>query len=131
MKVRTEFHDGLEFEIPTWDKTPKPWNKNGAWAKDPALTRRLERALKAAVPNHEFLTTLALVATGDGSCHTFWGSHGCDLAKGHDGLCVCGANDPEGACSAGLKYGDSDTLILWWGRDSGMEISTHYWKWFT
>lgn len=25
----------------------------------------------------------------DARCGWYWGSHGCDLAAGHDGACVC------------------------------------------
>ena len=30
-------------------------------------------------------------------CNTFWGSHGCDLPKGHDGQHVCDCHDPNDA----------------------------------
>jgi hypothetical protein len=39
-----------------------------------------------------------------GKCNTFWGSHGCDLLFGHDGPCVCGANDPDGLDGLCTEY---------------------------
>ena len=128
--VRTEWHDGLEFEVPTWDPTPVEWNAQGSWAKDPELEARLLDAIRAAVPNHEELVAQALVATGDGSCRTYWGSHGCDLTAEHDGLHVCGK--PGDHCSAILPWGTDSTAILWWsfvGHDD-FTLSAHHWTWF-
>lgn len=129
MKVRTEWHDGLEFVMPTWDPTPVPWNQKGSWLKDPEVEARVLAGLRAAIPNHQELAAEALTAVAapaDVWCGTFWGSHGCERPAGHSGLCVC---DPDGgACSAGLKYGDDHTLILWWGP--GLDLSFLHWTWF-
>jgi hypothetical protein len=132
VKVKTEWHDGLEFEVPTWDPTPVEWNASGSWAKDPEQEARLLDAIRAAVPGHEALVEQALVATGDGSCATFWGSHGCSLSAGHEGLHVCGTHGD--LCSAGLPWGLDDTLILWWCFQDGdgrtLTLSAHHWRWF-
>lgn len=32
-------------------------------------------------------------------CDVYWGSHGCDLERGHAGDHRCGVGDPEGECS--------------------------------
>lgn len=33
-------------------------------------------------------------------CDFYWGSHGCDLEEGHEGVIhECGRDDPEGICS--------------------------------
>lgn len=32
------------------------------------------------------------------SCRVFWGTHGCDLPRGHEGWHICGLNDPDGPC---------------------------------
>lgn len=132
---RTELHDGLEFTRPTWDKTPTPWNQAGSWVDDPETDARCEAAIRAAVPNHAELAAEALTAVRvpiSEWCGTFWGSHGCGREKGHPGLCVC---DPDptgegGPCSAGLKYGDSSTLILWWSDPVGLRLSSLHWTWF-
>lgn len=131
MDVRTEEFDGLTFEHPTWDPTPVAWNQGGSWAKDPALTERLMDGIRAAVPDHEALAAQGWSAptAGDSTwCRTYWGSHGCDLPEGHGGLHVCGELGQR--CSAGLKYGDSDTLILWWATGDRFRLSAHHWTWF-
>lgn len=135
MKVRTEWHDGLEFEVPTWDPTPCEWNERGSWAKDPELEKDLKARILNAIPNHKALVTEALTATGDSSCRTFWGSHGCSLSAGHNGLHVCGSPDPDiGHCSAILEWGDANGCILWWSyldrEEDTFEVSPHHWTWF-
>lgn len=130
VRAKTEVHDGLEFVVPTWDPTPKPWNDRGSWVKDPEAEARVVTAILAAVPDHEALVSEALTAEGDGSCHVFWGSHGCSLTAGHRGLHVC-RTPPEGVCSAGLPYGEADTLLLWWAdEERGLRPSFHHWRWF-
>lgn len=130
IKPRTVKVDGLEFIEPTWDRTPHPQNPRGSWAEDPELTERVLAGIRAAVPNHEELVAEALARPkGDGTCGTFWGSHGCDGTAGHDGLHVCGT--PDDLCSAGLPYGESDTLILWWADEhGGLRLARHHWRWF-
>lgn len=32
-------------------------------------------------------------------CNLYWGSHGCDLPPGHEGVHQCGEPDHEGICS--------------------------------
>lgn len=119
MDVRTEVHDGLEFEVPTWD------TQTGAWAKDPALEARVRSAILAAVPDFAEQVTAALeTEPRDGVCWTFWGSHGCGLGADHPGLCVCTPTDP---CSVLLKYGTSNTGILAWNGET--EPSVHHWTW--
>ena len=115
MNLKTEFFDGLEFVLPTWDPTPTPWNIRGSWFRDSEVEGRVLAGIRAAVPHHEELAREAMSWTYDAelsSCKTFWGSHGCDRPPGHNGLCMCGTPQ-DGLCSAGLKYGDSDTFILW------------------
>lgn len=131
MKVRTEFHDGLEFQVPTWDPTPVEWNPSGSWAQDPEQEERLRAAIREAVPDHDALIRQARTATGDGSCGTYWGSHGCDLTAGHEGLHVCGTPG-VGHCSAVLPWGEGDTAILWWSYigEDGFTLSAHHWTWF-
>lgn len=132
---RTETVVGLEFTVPTWDPASTPWNASGSWVDDPETDARCLAAIRAAVPNHADLAAEALTAVGvpiTDWCGTFWGSHGCGRAKGHDGLCVC---DPDptgenGPCSAGLKYGDGNTMILWWSGDDGLYLSEMRWTWF-
>lgn len=130
---RTEQVDGLEFTVPTWDPVPTPWNQSGSWVDDPEADTRCLDAIRAAVPNHAALAAEALTAVAvpvSEWCGTFWGSHGCDRVKGHEGLCVC-TPDPDEPCSAGLKYGDGNTLILWWGDDhEGLHLSPMHWTWF-
>lgn len=136
MKVRTEVFDGIEFEIPTWDPTPVEWNDHGSWVKDPTVEERVRSGILAAIPNHAELLAEAYAAQKVGPdekwCKTYWGSHGCDRPQDHPGLCVCSIRTDDGekvCCSAGLKYGDADTLILWWNGDD--EPSVHHWTWFT
>lgn len=127
--LQTQFVAGLEFERPTWDRAPTPWNPSGSWTDEPETTERLLAGIRAAVPDHESLALQAISATGDGSCRTFWGSHGCDLTTGHEGLHVCGhAGD---LCSAMMPWGEDGGAILWWARDDGLELSSHRWTWFT
>lgn len=132
--VRTEVHDGLEFAVPTWDPTPTPWNPSGSWADDPDLDARLCAAILAAVPDFPRLAAEANQATGDNTCQTYWGSHGCGLTAGHDGLCVCTPGsespDPEDQlpCSVGLKYGEGDTMILAWNGET--QPSVLHWRWY-
>lgn len=38
------------------------------------------------------------------TCDLFWGSHGCALPAGHDGVHRCGNGDPAGPCS---EYDDT------------------------
>lgn len=136
MKVKTEFHDGLEFQVPTWDPTPVEHNPAGSWAKDPELEERLRAEIVAAIPNIPELLAEARTAPGQsfGSrdwCKTYWGSHGCDREPDHPGLCVCSISNEDGefdCCSMILKYGDSNTAILWWNNED--LPSVHYWTWF-
>lgn len=133
--VRTEWHDGLEFELPTWDPTAAPWNAAGSWAEDPKLTARIRATILAAIPNVEALLAEAETAVSVSThewCGTFWGSHGCGRAKNHPGLCVC---DPDpsgeaGPCSAALKWGEGNTLIVWHAGDDGFWLSGLHWTWF-
>lgn len=136
MQVQTEWHDGLEFEKPTWDPTPVEWVPRGSWARDPALEERLKAAIREAVPNHEALVAEALAGEYGGElCRTYWGSHGCDRTAGHTGLHVCGW--PGDLCSAILPWGEGDSAIAWWSYqdDEGDEtdsltLSCLHWTWF-
>lgn len=131
---RIERVDGLEFTVPTWDPAPTPWNRSGSWVDDPEADARCLAGIIAAVPNHAELAAEAMAGVAVAVsqwCGTFWGSHGCGLAKDHDGLCVCTPDPSDGPCSAGLKYGDGNTLILWWGDDDqGLRLSPMHWTWF-
>lgn len=131
-QVRTEWVDGLEFEVPTWDPTPVPWNETGSWAKDPEVTERILAGLRRAVPNHEELVAEALTATAAPVaewCGTYWGSHGCGREKGHSGLCVCSPG--EDYCMAALRYGDDNTLIVWFeDSEVGYRLGSLLWRWY-
>lgn len=128
--ARTEVHHGVEFEVPVWDR------KLDRWAKDEPVTNRCLMSITAALPdNIDELTREAMTATGDNTCATFWGSHGCALTNGHRGLHVC--KDPTwGVCSAGLELGVPDgdgggTLIVWFryaGTDE-LTLSALHWRW--
>ncbi len=56
-------------------------------------------------------------------CEVFWGSHGCDLPRGHDGYCRCDCADDEdavplaeGGCNVGAyPYYGPETIL--YGRD--------------
>lgn len=133
--VRTEVHDGLEFEIPTWDPAPTPWNPAGSWAVDPELEARLRAGILEAIPDFgqrvaEAIRDAVAVPASEW-CGTFWGSHGCGRVKGHSGLCVC---DPGGytrsskVCSVLMKYGGSDTGIVAWNGETAPSV--HHWRWF-
>lgn len=130
--VRTVMVDGLEFEVPTWDPAPTPWNKSGSWAKDPDLTARLLAGILAAVPDFPRLAAEANRAKAVSTswrCGTFWGSHGCDRERGHEGLCVCSPDLELGEpCSVGLKWGNSHTLIVAFNGET--TPSTLHWGWF-
>lgn len=39
-------------------------------------------------------------------CGTYWGSHGCDLPRGHAGEHLCGFGDPDGVCSTPTRWHD-------------------------
>jgi hypothetical protein len=123
MKVRTEVVDGLTFIVPTWDK------ERGSWAEDPELEERCLAAIRERIPNHEELVKEALeservdVQQWHG---VFWGSHGCDRGKDHEGLCVC--RD----CSLFYRLNDTHGVIWWFFNDgSGPELCAHSWQWFT
>lgn len=62
-------------------------------------------------------------------CGTYWGSHGCDLAAGHEGNHLCGSTDPDGLCSENdgsrVRYMQFDTAdsdeVGEWGEWSPSE----------
>ena len=58
-----------------------------------------------------------------GECDVFWGSHGCDLKYGHDGLCVCG-DEETGLCMAAPA---DDPAWLFFGADAE-ERGYRIWK---
>jgi hypothetical protein len=133
VRTRTEFVDGLEFVVPTWDPTPVPWNPRGSWAVDEETNERVLEGIRAAVPNHAALVAEALSSVrptaDDLVCQIFWGSHGCSRPGGHPGLHLCG--DPSDPCSAGKPLGRGSTFILWWGdEEEGLRLSRHHWTWF-
>jgi len=67
------------------------------------------------------------------SCDTFWGSHGCDLESGHEGVHVCGSRDPEGVCSQMRKtdeVGHGEVRFRYYGTDRKWGEWTP-WNWFT
>jgi hypothetical protein len=42
-------------------------------------------------------------------CDVYWGSHGCELARGHEGAHLCGCEceshpDPDSGCVCGFPY---------------------------
>lgn len=43
-------------------------------------------------------------------CRVYWGSHGCDLARGHKSPHVCGSEDEEGPCSQAYDAG----VVRYW-----------------
>jgi hypothetical protein len=49
------------------------------------------------------------------ACRVYWGSHGCDLARGHEGPCDCGCceceshPDPDSGCVGKFPYYGPDT----------------------
>ena len=45
---------------------------------------------------------------GKPDCGTFWGSHGCDLAAGHEGQHICGHYDPDGPCCSDSHWLNED-----------------------
>jgi hypothetical protein len=130
--LRTEWHDGLEFEVPTWDPAPTPWLSSGSWVSEPETTARLLAAIRAALLDPDSLVEQALSRDVDAykgeMCRTYWGSHGCDLGADHDGLHVCGERGD--LCSAVLCWGGAGTAILWWADDEGgLRLSSHRWTW--
>jgi len=138
LKPRTEFLDGIEFEIPTWDKTPVSWNKSGFWAKDEEIAQRCLESIRTAIPNENDLlaesrTAVDVERSNLPGCHTYWGSHGCGRENGYPGLCVCDpVTDDNGefaCCSALLKFGESDAAIMWWNAD--LRLSSLKWTWFS
>lgn len=49
-------------------------------------------------------------------CEVYWGSHGCDLARGHDGYCRCDCSpDPADTGDGAYPYFGPETLL--YGRD--------------
>jgi hypothetical protein len=45
-------------------------------------------------------------------CRVYWGSHGCDLDRGHDGLCECGCCDcPDGAHNGVTAPADDEGVL--------------------
>jgi hypothetical protein len=141
MLPKIEEHDGLRFEMPTWDPTPVEWNKAGSWAKNVAVTDQILAGLREALTKAGF-DEVALVKEAlaskrteiDHTCKTYWGSHGCYRQKGHPGLCVCGETGDE--CSAILKWGVNDIAILWWAETdedgaevTGFSLSSLGWTW--
>jgi hypothetical protein len=126
LTIRTEVHDGLEFEIPTWDPTPTSWNASGSWLEDPVLDARLRAAILVAVPDFPRLAAEAnRKVAGSRTCSTFWGSHGCDLDAEHEGLCVCSPTD--GPCSVGMKWGTDNTLIVAWNGETLPSVLHRTW----
>lgn len=43
-------------------------------------------------------------------CRVYWGSHGCDLPRGHKPPHVCGSEDEEGPCSQAYDAG----VVRYW-----------------
>lgn len=51
-------------------------------------------------------------------CNTFWGSHGCDRPRGHDGPHICGSESKDGPCSQ-VSYEDGEWVLRYWYIDTG------------
>ena len=51
-------------------------------------------------------------------CRVYWGSHGCDLPRGHDGEHVCDIVDDECPSSEGYELYGQDALLAESGEES-------------